>query len=76
MFLFPLDSGHIPTRRLSAVVWARCRMNHWRVRLAGEPFDLQELARWFPSGDVYVTQIEDVYYIAGERFDSYRQTAD
>jgi hypothetical protein len=45
-------------------------MNHWRVRLAGEPFDLQELARWFPSGDVYVTQIEGAYYIAGKRFDT------
>ena len=45
-------------------------MNHWRVQLSGEPFDLQELARWFPGGDVYVTQIEDVYYIAGKRFDS------
>ncbi len=41
-------------------------MARWLVPLAGEHFDLEEFARWFPSGGIHVIEEDGRYYLVGQ----------
>jgi hypothetical protein len=46
-------------------------MARWLVKLEGDPFDLEELPYWFPSGDVHAIKDDNDVFLTGQTFEKY-----
>ena len=44
-------------------------MSRWLVQLQGERLDLEELPKWFPSGDVHAVEEREKFFITGPTLD-------
>ena len=44
-------------------------MSRWLIAVHGEPFDLEELPRWFPDGEVFAFSEGSSFFLTGSRFD-------
>lgn len=46
-------------------------MARWLVKLEGDPFDLEEYIRWFPSGDAYALALNNETFLTGRVFNDF-----
>src|SRR5882724_8656783 len=51
-------------------------MERWLVSVVGEPFDLEELPLWFPSGDIYALAEGQSVFLTGPTLESIREPAE
>lgn len=51
-------------------------MENWRIRLVGHAYDLEELEKHFPDGDVHFIRDEGSCFLTGDRFVSFADSKD
>jgi len=51
-------------------------MARWLVRLVGEQFDVEELPRWFPSGEVFAVREGEYVYLTGPALEHHKDAGE
>lgn len=51
-------------------------MARWLIELDGQLFDLEELPKWFPSGDVFAVREREHVYLTGPAFETLRDASE
>lgn len=51
-------------------------LGRWRIRLSGHPYDLEQLEKYFPDGDVHFIRDEGSHFLIGDKFTNFRESTD
>lgn len=54
----------------------RRNMERWLIRLSGHQYDLEEMEKYFPEGDVCVIHNEEGFFLTGRRFENLQDERD